>query len=357
MLIIDGHLDLAMNGLEFDRDLKQSVAEIRKSERKYRAQKGRAANTLSFPELNKGRIMMSFATLLARIAHETNNFNGNNGQEICHAKAKGHRAYYDVYERLGYVRVLRDWPAVEQHVAEWKAADTAAQQKLPHGVVIAMEGADPITSPDELPLWWENDLRLLGLAHYGVSSYAHGTGTEGGLIGECKALLKGMEEVGIILDLTHLADQSFWEALENFDGPVHASHCNCRALVPDQRQLADDQLKAVIERNGVIGVAFDMWMLQPDWVHWIAFNEKKKSLEAIVDHIDHICNLAGNADHVAIGSDLDGGYGIEQTPLGFDTIVDLQKIPDLLKKRGYAQEDIEKIMHGNWVEMLRRAWS
>lgn len=354
MLIVDGHLDLAMNALDWNRDLTQNVDTIRKSEY-HMTEKGRAANTVSFPELKKGRVMLSFATLLARIAHETNNFIGNSTQGICHAKARGQLSYYELYQRLGHLRILTDWPAVEEHVAQWEQAK--AGEEPPHGIVITMEGADPITSPDELPFWWEKGLRLLGLAHYGVSTYAHGTGTEGGLIGEAPALLDAMQEVGMILDLTHLADKSFWECLERFDGPVHASHCNCRSLVPDQRQLSDEQIQAVIERNGVIGVAFDLWMLQPGWVHWIAFNEKEKGLDAIVDHIDHICQIAGNADHAAIGSDLDGGFGIEQTPLGLNTIVDLQKIPPLLKERGYSEEDIAKIMHGNWLSLLRRSWT
>jgi len=375
VLIVDGHLDLAWNALDWNRDLARSIAEIRLSERMM-PEKARAANTVSFPELKKGQVMMSFATLLARVAHETNQYRGNHSQEICHAKAMGQLAYYELYERLGTLRILKDWPSVEAHVAEWQRAanenrDTtrAAAESLspsgaegdletpPHGVVIAMEGADPITSPDELALWHERGLRLLGLAHYGASSYAHGTGAVGGLRGQARALLRAMEELGIILDLTHLADEAFWECLDVYQGPVHASHCNCRALVPGQRQLADEQIKAIIERDGVIGVALDMWMLQPGWVQGIAFNEKIKTLEAVVDHIDHICQLAGNAEHVAIGSDLDGGFGIEQTPLGLDTIADLQKIPGLLAARGYAADDVARIMHGNWLRMLRRAWS
>ncbi len=354
MLIVDGHLDLAMNALEWNRDLTQTVAQIRKSERHYK-EKGRAAGTVAFPELKQGRVMLSFATLIARVAHKTNGYKGNNGQEICHAKAMGQLAYYRLFERLGHLSILADWPALERHVEAWRQADADAQP--PHGVVLAMEGADPITTPDELPAWWDRGLRLIGLSHYGVSSYAHGTGTEGGLVGDARALLRAMDEIGMILDLTHLADQAFWEALESFDGPVHASHCNARALVPNQRQLNDEQIKAIVERRGVIGVAFDMWMLQPDWVHWIAFNEKTATLEAVVDHIDHMCNLAGSADHVALGTDLDGGYGIEQTPLGFDTIADLQKIPELLQRRGYTAKDIAKIMHGNWLEFLRRSWT
>lgn len=353
MLIVDGHLDLAMNAIDWNRDLRLSVAEIRKKER-WMTEKGRAANAVAFPEMRQGQVMISFATLLARLAHETNRNIGYQSQQICHAMAMAHLSYYEVCERQGELAILKDWQAVEQHVARWRQAPP--EEKLPLGVVISMEGADPITSPDEVPLWWERGLRLLGLAHYGVSAYAHGTGATGGLVGEARALLQAMNEVGMILDLTHLADQAFWEALEAFDGPVHASHCNCRALVPDQRQLSDEQIKAIIQRGGVIGAVLDMWMLQPGWVQWIAFNEKKKTLDAVVDHIDHICQIAGNADHVAIGSDLDGGFGLEQTPLGLDTIADLQKIPDLLRARGYAEDDVAKIMHGNWLEMLRRAW-
>lgn len=352
MLIIDGHLDLAMNALDWNRDLTLPVAEIRKKER-WMTDKGRGASAVAFPEMRKGRVMISFATLLARLAHETNRNVGYQSQEICHAMAMGHLAYYEVCERRGELVILRSWPEIERHVARWREAKPGDEPPL--GVIISMEGADPVTSPDELPLWWEKGLRLLGLAHYGVSAYAHGTGATGGLVGEARALLRAMKELGIILDLTHLADQAFWEALDAYDGPVHASHCNCRALVPDQRQLADEQIKAIIERDGVIGVAFDMWMLQPEWLQGLPYNPKEKTLDAVIDHIDHICQIAGNTDHVAIGSDLDGGFGIEQTPLGLDTITDMQKIPGLLRARGYSEDDVAKIMHRNWLELLRRA--
>ena len=301
MLIVDGHLDLAMNAIQFNRDLTATVPQIRESERPSR-EKGRACNTVAFPEMHQGEVMISFATLIARTAHATNSYVGYRTQQICHAVAMSHLAYYELLERQGFMRILKDWPAVQEHVREWKETQastdapktattdpaanaatvasattpsttmTSTVARPPLGAVISMEGADPITSPDEVPFWWDRGLRLLGLAHYGVSTYAHGTGTEGGLLGEAKALLKAMEETGMILDLTHLADQSFWEALEHFGGPVHASHCNCRALVNDQRQLSDDMIRAVVERGGVIGVVFDMWMLQPDWVHWVPFN-------------------------------------------------------------------------------------
>ena len=164
-----------------------------------------------------------------------------------------------------------------------------------------------------------------------------------------------MEKAGIILDVTHLTDQAFLEAIDAFGGPLLASHSNCRTLVPGQRQFDDDHLQTIISRGGVIGAALDAWMLQPNWIRGETTNENL-TLEAVADHIDHVCQLAGNSLHAAIGSDLDGGYGTEQTPRDLDTIADLQKIPGLLKK-GYSQQDISSIMHGNWVRFFREAWS
>ena len=99
----------------------------------------------------------------------------------------------------------------------------------------------------------------------------------------------------------------------------------------------------------------DAWMLYPGWIKGETQPEVV-SLEAVVDHIDHICQLAGNSRHAAIGTDLDGGYGNEQCPHDLDTIADLQKIPELLRARGYADEDVMAIMHGNWVRCFREAW-
>jgi membrane dipeptidase len=165
-----------------------------------------------------------------------------------------------------------------------------------------------------------------------------------------------MERLGILLDLTHLSDQAFWESLEHYNGLVLASHNNCRALVPHQRQFSDAQLQAIFERDGVIGVAFDAWMLQPGWVVGQTTNEKV-TISNVVDHIDHICQLAGNSRHVAIGTDLDGGYGKEQSPRDLETIADLQKLNGLLAARGYSADDIAAILHGNWLRFLRQAWT
>ena len=157
----------------------------------------------------------------------------------------------------------------------------------------------------------------------------------------------------MILDVTHLSDESFSEALDRFDGPVMASHNNCRALVPGQRQFSDEQIRRLVARGAVIGVACDAWMLYPDWKIETMPRETVK-LEAVAEHIDHICQLAGNCRHAGIGSDLDGGYGTEQTPLGLDTIADLQKLAAILSSRDYSDADIDAVCHSNWLEFFRR---
>ena len=171
------------------------------------------------------------------------------------------------------------------------------------------------------------------------------------------ALLKEMERLNIILDATHLCDDSFWQALDNFNGHVWASHNNVRSLVQHNRQFSDEQIKALVERGAVIGGALDAWMMVPRWERGVSKpKEMNCNFEIIIDHLDHICQLAGNALHVGIGSDLDGAFGKEQCPYDLETIADLQKLPSLLYKRGYSEEDVDNVMYGNWLRFLRNAW-
>jgi membrane dipeptidase len=170
-------------------------------------------------------------------------------------------------------------------------------------------------------------------------------------------LLRKMEELNIILDATHLCDDAFWQALDHFNGAVLASHNNCRKLVDHNRQFSDEMIKAHIDRDAVIGAALDAWMMVPGWIRQQSIPRQMNcNLEVMIDHVDHICQLAGNALHVGIGSDLDGAFGKEQCPHDLDTIADLQKVPDLLKKHGYGDQDIANMMHGNWLRFLRRVW-
>jgi membrane dipeptidase len=273
--------------------------------------------------------------------------------EAAYAAVHGQMAYYRQLEQQGVLRWIADAPALEAHVRAWQTDS----EREPLGFILSMEGADPVLSPEQVEEWWQAGLRIIGPAHYGVSPYAHGTGTEGGLFPQGPALLKEMQRVGMILDVTHLSDQCFDEALDIYGGPVLASHHNCRALVPDQRQLTDEQIKRLIERGAVIGTALDAWMMVPGWVRGQTRPEEAGvKLETMVDHLDRVCQLAGNARHAAIGTDLDGGFGREQSPYDLDTIADLQRLPDLLRRRGYDTEAIAGILHGNWVRFFTQAW-
>ena len=352
MIVIDAHLDLSWNALNWNRDLTLPVSEIRALESGMR-EKNRAGNTVAFPEMRRGEVAVCLGTLLARSSNLNEDKLDYRNQDIAYAMAQGQLAYYRLMEEKGQLRMLRDWSSLAAHVQNWKES---GRDSAPLGYVLSMEGADPIVSPGQVFEWWNAGLRVIGLAHYGASAYAHGTGSNGGLTIKGRDLLKAMDEVGMILDATHLADDSFWQAVNLFQGPVLASHNNCRSLVPGDRQFDDNQIRYLTERGSVIGAAFDAWMLYPGWVPGETSNSVV-SLDAVVDHIDHICQLAGDARHAAIGSDLDGGFGIEQCPQGLDTIVDLQKIPGLLRERGYPEDDVEAIMHGNWLRFFQQAWT
>lgn len=355
MLIVDAHLDLSWNALQWNRDLTQSVYTIRTQEVGVQG-KGRAQGTVALPEMRQGRVAVSFATLLARSTGRTAAHIDYGSPTQSYGIAQGQLAYYRALEADGHIRLLRDGSGLRTHVAEWEAweAKRISTDTPPLGFVISMEGADPIRDPGQLAAWYEAGLRLLGPTHYGPGRYAGGTGTELGLTELGRPLLNEVRRLGILLDLTHFSDEAFWEAVAVYDGLVLASHNNCRTLVPHQRQFSDEQLKVIFERDGVIGAAFDIWMLQPGFTQ--GMSNETVAMDKVVDHIDHICQLAGNCRHAAIGTDLDGGFGREQSPHDLDSIADLQKIPSLLNQRGYSEADIAAIMHGNWLRLLETAW-
>ena len=357
MLIIDSHLDLAWNALTYERDLQLPVQVIRQIEAPMTG-KSRAMNTVALPDMRRGRIFLSVATLLARASGRPSPGIEYGSLAQAHAITKGQLAYYRALEMQGVVRVIETPEQLDQHVSQWLALEEGqGVEALPLGFVLSMEGADPITMPAELAHWHEQGLRLLGPAHYGPNRYAGGTGTTLGMTdGIGAALLREMRRLGIALDCTHLSDEAFWEAVRLYDGPLLASHQNCRAIASLQRQFTDEQIKLVIARGGVLGASFDIVMVRDGW-QWAAMNNlthpNPVMMREVVDHIDHVCQLAGNADHAGIGSDLDGGFGREQSPRDLDTIADMQKIAGLLKERGYTQEDVEKIMFRNWARFLR----
>lgn len=355
MLIIDAHLDLAWNALQWNRNIQHSVYTIRTAESNL-AGPGRGQGTVALPEMHRGRVALCFATLLARSTGRTIQNLDYSSPHQAHAAAQGQLAYYHSLHEAGEIHLICDGQALDRHIAaweQWERDTTFSQPKV--GIVISMESADPIMSPEQLPAWKEAGVRIIGPAHYGPGRYAGGTSTELGLGFEGKELLRDMEQLGILLDLTHFSDEAFWEAMDLFGGHVLASHNNCRALVPHQRQFDNRQIHAIIARDGVIGVALDSWMIRSGWTRG-ARNNERVTLAHVADHIDHICQLAGNSRHAGIGSDLDGGFGREQSPADLGTIADLQQMPEILSKRGYGDADIAAVMHANWLRVLRRAW-
>jgi membrane dipeptidase len=353
-LIFDVHLDLSMNALEWNRDLRWTVPEIRESEQGMTDRPDRGKGTVSFESMRRGNVGVCAATLIARYVQRGSAIPGWHSAEQAWAQTQGQLAWYRAMEEAGELVQVTTVAALDRQVARWHGA----QGTLPVGYILSLEGADSLVTLRHLERSYEQGLRAVGPAHYGPGVYAQGTNASGGLGEKGRALLREMERLNVILDASHLCEESFRESLELFRGPVWASHSNCRALVPHNRQLSDEQVRALVARGAVIGAALDAWMLVPNWVRGTSTPEGMGvTLLQVVDNIDHVCQLTGNSLHAGIGSDLDGAFGTEQGPADLDTIADLQKIPALLAQRGYSGQDIENVCSGNFIRFVRDAWS
>ena len=365
MFAIDAHLDLATNAITLNRDLTKPVHAIREKEKRlnWKDKQDRGNGTVALPELRKGNVGLVVATIISRYSAEGNplaslSLPGWHSPEQAFAYGQSQLAWYNVMEETGEMVQITTWPQIENHLALWENK-TIAVDKKPIGYILSLEGADSIINLNYLHKYYEQGLRAIGPAHYGPGRYAAGTHSDGsGLTTIGKELLREMDRLKIILDATHLTDKGFFEAMDIFKGTVWASHQNCRALVPEERQFSDEQLKVIIERGGVIGGALDTWMMHP------GFEMGKSSpkdlginLEKLVDHFDHICQLAGNCLHVGFGTDLDGLFGTEQSPYDLDTIADIGNFKNILAGRGYTSENISNIFSGNWLRLLKKAWT
>lgn len=345
-----------MNAMEWHRDLTRPVKELRSREAGRTGKPDWANGTVSLPEMRSGSVGVCVATLIARLEHDAfSPVFGWASQAQAWAQTQGQLAWYRAMEDAGEMVQITGLARLEEHLSRWRQADTAA--RLPIGYILSLEGADSIRSPAQLETAYNQGLRAIGPAHYGPGVYANGTGASGGFNARGRDLLREMDRLGFILDVTHLCDDCFWEALDLFHGPLWASHQNCRALVPHPRQLSDDQIRALAARGAILGAALDGWMLVPGWERGKTTPQSANlTLNHVVDHIHHICQLTGSAQHVGIGSDLDGAFGREQTPTDLDSIADLAKIQIPLERRGYCAEDIGAILSENFMSFLRRAW-
>ena len=356
-LIVDAHLDLAMNAIEWNRDLTRPLADVRAREAHLRDKPDRGRGTVCLPEMRRGRVGLCVATQIARLEHDAfSPVFGWRSAAQAWAMTQAQLAWYRAMEEAGEMTAIRDRRGLDVHIARWEVADDAAAAALPVGYIRSLEGADSLITLRHLERAWADGLRALGPAHYGPGVYAQGTSTTGPFPARGIELIRVADELGLILDVTHLSDECLFQALEVYRGPVWASHHNARALVPHQRQLADDMFRALVARDSIACVCLDGWMMTPGW-------ERGKTtpfsagltLARLADHIDHFCQLAGNARHVGIGSDLDGAFGTEQTPGDIDSIADLRRLPEILRERGYSAADVSGIMHGNLLRFLRAA--
>jgi len=357
-LIIDSHQDIAWNMLTYKRDYTRSVTETRRLEANTLIPERNGESLLGWDEYQRGQIAVIFATLFAAPGRKKELWDS-----IWYPDSDtAHRLYRD--QILLYRKLADSNPDKFRLIASTKELDAVIEhwskplqndKYHPVGLIYLMEGADGIRSPHELAEWWEMGLRLIGLAWAGTR-YCGGTNEPGPLTAEGRKLLSAMQDYNFILDLSHMDEAAAIESLDRYEGPIMTTHANCAALMPgsdSNRHISDRVIRGLIERGGVHGVLPLNSFLKVGWDRRRGSRREEVPLDVFIEHIDHICQLAGNADHAAIGSDFDGGFGVQSVPPELDSIADLQKISAKLIERGYSESDAEKILDGNWLRFLR----
>jgi membrane dipeptidase len=356
-LIFDAHLDLAMNAIEWNRDLTRPLAEIRQREMHMKDKPDRGKGTVCLPELRKGRVGLVVATQLARYTASGSGLAGWHSPQQAWAMTQAQLCWYREMEKIGEMVQITNLEQLDRHLALWETTAIEDDRK-PIGYILSLEGADSLVDISYLHTAYEYGLRATGLSHFGPGRYAPGTKTEGPLTARGVELLREMNALKLILDVTHLTDEGFYQAVDIYQGPIWASHHNVRKIVPNQRQLTDEQIRILIDRGSVIGGMLDCWAMDIRFIDTVSDPwQLDIRLENLVDHWDHICQIAGNSHHIAFGSDLDGIFGTEQAPWDMNSIADLQKYQEILTRRGYTRDDIENIFYKNWIRFLRKAWS
>ncbi len=361
-LIIDSHQDLAWNMLTYGRDYTRSVQETRRLEANTTTPERNGDSIVGWPEYQRGQVAAVFATLYATPARKKEPLD-----TIWYADFDtAHRLYRDqiiLYRRLvdshpDKFRLVASTRELDSVIEHWSrpARDGERSEGHPVGLIYLMEGADGIRSPHELSEWYDMGLRIIGLAWAGTR-YCGGTSEPGPLTPEGRQLVAAMADYNFTLDLSHMDEAAALESLDRYEGPVIATHSNCAALMQGSdtnRHLPDRVIHGLIERDAVIGVIPLNTFLKVGWLRKSGSRREEVSLDVLIAHIDHICQLAGDSLHAGIGSDFDGGFGLQSIPPEFDSIADLQMIASGLIARGYGESDAENILGGNWLRFLRR---
>jgi len=344
-LVIDAHQDIAWSKFALQRDFLDSAATKRAREGANPAH-GEGSALLGLPDLIAGNVRVVFATLFVSKARPNQSAWGKRYHDE-------HQAREQALEQLAYYALLAMNPRISIITTRADLERVIAAPEPRVGLVILMEGADPILTPDQLSEWWEAGVRIVGPA-WSQTRYSGGTRAPGPLTDLGRMLIPNLERAGFLLDVSHMAEQSFWDALELYRGMVIASHSNCRAFVdtdPD-RQLSDEMIRAIIARDGVIGAVFYGGFIKAGWDK--SAKKENLSLADLVRHTQRICDFAGDTLHVGIGTDFDGGFGMESVPREIDTVADLQKLGDALAAVSFSDADIANVLGGNWMRVLRK---
>lgn len=363
-LIVDAHEDLAWNMITFGRDYRRSALETRQREAGTEIPARNGDSLLGFPEYQQGCVGIVFSTLFVSPKR-----NSLGAWDAVHYEdfEQAHRLYrdqLDAYHRLAgenpdYFRLIPDRKTLRSHLAEWNSP----AETHPVGLVVLMEGAEGVRHPDELEEWWHLGVHIIGPAWLGTR-YCGGTREPGPLTRDGYALLEGMAALGFVLDLSHMDFEAAMQSLDTYPRQVIASHSNALRMIKgseSNRHLRDEVIQGLVERDGVIGVVPLNGFLRNNWRRFpvnvpqppdVIDDRRLVTLDDLVAQIDYICQLAGSARHVGLGTDFDGGFGLQSVPSGFETIGDLPALIPFLEKKGYAPEDINAILGGNWLRVL-----
>jgi membrane dipeptidase len=344
-LVVDAHEDVAWNVVALGRDVRRSALETRELERGGDVPERNGICMVGLPEWLEGRVAIVFGTVYAAPARS----GMRSGPQVYTNAEEAHalgQEQLDVYHRLAEederIALVGGLDDLDEVLESWEAASPQV------GIVPLMEGADPIREPAEAELWFKRGIRLVGLSWKAGTRYAGGDAAPGPLTDSGRELLEVMADLGMMLDVSHLAEESFFESVDRFEGQVVATHANPRALVPGPRQLSDRMIQRLAERDGVVGIVPANSFLRPDW------KTTPATLDQVVAAIDHVCQVVGDANHVGLGSDFDGGFGADHTPAALDTVADLKRIGPALGEAGYEEAHIEAVLGGNWLRVLRR---
>ena len=325
MTIVDAHLDLAYNALRrraVHLPARQQTADAE------------GIPSVGLPDLRAGHVDLICATLFCLPEHE-GHAGYRNGDEA-YAQAIEQLDYYRAQQSAGSIQLISNLNQITPNPNITQA-------------ILLMEGADPLRNEADARLFFDAGVRIVGLTWKIGTRFAGGNAIVGPLTRDGIALVKTLDKLGIIHDVSHLAEEAFRGLLDVTAGPVIASHSNCRAIVSGERQLSDDMIRAIVSRNGIIGINFfDAFLLPPDQP------KRRAHLEDVIAHINHICNLAGSAAHVGLGTDMDGGFGRDEIPVEIQTSADLPRLADALAAQGFGDDDIEGIMSHNWINFFNR---